>query len=90
MRFFVPKVVKENLPVLYMPPSTEYVLLASRRFRLLTTCSPLDGLNKPFGKASVTYYRSLFNRLSSQQGHVQIDWDRGYVCQIARFDPSKG
>lgn len=85
VRFFVPKVTKDKLPVLYMPPSTEYVVWLQR-----PDSSPLDGLNKPFGTASITYYRSLFNMLSRQQSHVHIDWSRGYVCQIARFDPSKG
>ncbi|WVQ83736.1 hypothetical protein IAT38_005880 [Cryptococcus sp. DSM 104549] len=74
VKFFVPKNVHENLPVLYMAPSTD----------------PLDGLNKPYGRASVRYYRQYFNQLSKQQCGVKIDWDRGYICQIARFDPSKG
>ncbi|KAK8853482.1 hypothetical protein IAR55_004189 [Kwoniella newhampshirensis] len=74
VKFFVPKNVKEKLPVLYMAPSTD----------------PLDGLNKPYGRASVRYFRQYFNSLSQQQCGVKIDWDRGYVCQIARFDPSKG
>ncbi|WVR09670.1 hypothetical protein IAU60_006745 [Kwoniella sp. DSM 27419] len=74
VKFFVPKNVHENLPVLYMAPSTD----------------PLDGLNKPYGRASVRYFRQYFNTLSGQQCGVKIDWDRGYICQIARFDPSKG
>ncbi|ORY25443.1 hypothetical protein BCR39DRAFT_544106 [Naematelia encephala] len=74
VKFFVPKNVKEKLPVLYMAPATD----------------PLDGLNKPYGHASVRYYREHFNHLSREQCGVTIDWDRGYVCQIARFDPSKG
>ncbi|WVQ75698.1 hypothetical protein IAR50_005328 [Cryptococcus sp. DSM 104548] len=74
VKFFVPKNVLTNLPVLYMAPSTD----------------PLDGLNKCFGRASVRYYRQYFNGLSEAQCGVKIDWDRGYICQIARFDPSKG
>ncbi|ORX40487.1 trehalose synthase [Kockovaella imperatae] len=74
VKFFIPKNVHENLPVLYMPPSTD----------------PLDGLNKLYGHHSVTYYREYFNHLASSQGDVAIDWARGYICQIARFDPSKG
>ncbi|WWC64868.1 uncharacterized protein I303_107482 [Kwoniella dejecticola CBS 10117] len=74
VKFFVPKNVHETLPVLYMAPSTD----------------PLDGLNKPYGRASVRYFRQYFNSLSLQQCGVKIDWDRGYICQIARFDPSKG
>lgn len=68
-------------------------------------CSPLDGLNKPYGTASVQYFRQYFNHFASEQGGNTIDWDRvsiscfqafarlmnqGYICQIARFDPSKG
>jgi hypothetical protein len=66
--------------------------------------SPLDGLNKPYGTASVQYFRQYFNHFASEQGGNTIDWDRvgiygqprswlmkqGYICQIARFDPSKG
>lgn len=74
VKFFVPKIVHDNLAVLYMAPSTD----------------PLDGLNKPYGHASVRYYRQYFNQLSEQQCGVKINWDRGYICQIARFDPSKG
>ncbi|WVQ94959.1 hypothetical protein IAU59_002049 [Kwoniella sp. CBS 9459] len=74
VKFFVPKNVLDTLPVLYMAPSTD----------------PLDGLNKPYGRASVRYFRQYFNQLSGQQCGVKIDWDRGYICQIARFDPSKG
>ncbi|WWC91987.1 uncharacterized protein L201_006941 [Kwoniella dendrophila CBS 6074] len=74
VKFFVPKNVHENLPVLYMAPSTD----------------PLDGLNKAYGRASVRYFRQYFNQLSCQQCGIKIDWDRGYICQIARFDPSKG
>ncbi|KAK4689437.1 hypothetical protein P7C73_g671, partial [Tremellales sp. Uapishka_1] len=74
VRKFVPENVHESLPVLYMAPSTD----------------PLDGLNKPYGAVSVQYYRQQYNSLSTQQCGITIDWDRGYVCQIARFDPSKG
>ena len=52
--------------------------------------SPLDGLNKPFGHGAVTYYRQYFNSLAKKQCGIEIAWDRGYICQVARFDPSKG
>jgi hypothetical protein len=69
--------------------------------------SPLDGLNKPYGTASVHYFRERFNSLSAKQCGVTIEWHSelrvigssrmgltspigGYICQIARFDPSKG
>lgn len=38
--------------------------------------SPLDGLNKPYGHASVRYYREIFNHLSKSQGGNVIDWER--------------
>lgn len=53
-------------------------------------CSPLDGLNKPFGHSCVKYYRQYFNSLAKKQCGIRIDWERGYICQVARFDPSKG
>lgn len=53
--------------------------------------SPLDGLNKPIGAADMRYYcRTYFSRISMQQCGVALDWDRPYVIQVARFDPSKG
>ena len=72
--FFIPKVVKDNMSVLYMPPSTD----------------PLDGLNKPFGTQSSYQLRKVYNSISQQQCNVTIDWDRGYFVHVARFDPSKG
>ena len=71
---FVPQNVKDKMPIVYMAPCTDL----------------LDGLNKPYGRASVRYYREHFNHLSRSQCGVTIDWDRGYIIQIARFDPSKG
>ena len=38
--------------------------------------SPLDGLNKPYGEASIQYFRQYFNSLASKQGGNKIDWDR--------------
>jgi hypothetical protein len=66
--FFIPKNVKENLPVMYMPPSTD----------------PLDGLNKPFGKESMEQIQKVYNGLSMQQSGVELEWDRGYFLQVSR------
>jgi hypothetical protein len=88
VKFFVPKNVRETLPVLYMAPSTEYVYYGHCDSSLIM--SPLDGLNKPFGASTVQYYRQVFNSLSKKQCGNTIDWERGYICQVARFDPSKG
>ncbi|EIW72195.1 trehalose synthase [Tremella mesenterica] len=74
VKFFVPKNVHDNMAVLYMAPSTD----------------PLDGLNKPYGERSVHYFRQYYNSLSAKQCGITVDWDRGYICQVARFDPSKG
>ncbi|TNY17435.1 UDP-Glycosyltransferase/glycogen phosphorylase [Rhodotorula diobovata] len=71
---FVPKVVHEKMPVVYMPPSTD----------------PIDGLNKPLSRNFLNMCRHTFNEAvrSSSGGHV--NWERGYILQVARFDPSKG
>lgn len=71
---FVPKCVKDHMPVLYMPPATD----------------PLDGLNKPLGGEAMHSLREAYNHISLQQCGVAVDWSRGYVVQVARFDPSKG
>ncbi|PVF99627.1 UDP-Glycosyltransferase/glycogen phosphorylase [Serendipita vermifera] len=71
---FVPRQVPETMPVVYMPPSTD----------------PLDGLNKPIPEESMGVYRKMMQDvLSASTGQV-INWNRGYIIQIARFDPSKG
>ncbi|KAI8085153.1 uncharacterized protein BX664DRAFT_338648 [Halteromyces radiatus] len=58
---------------------------------LLPACTdPLDGLNKPLTHWCTTYYRSVFNRVCMDQGANEVDWNRPYVVQVARFDPSKG
>ncbi|EWM21967.1 trehalose synthase [Nannochloropsis gaditana] len=51
---------------------------------------PLDGLNKPLDDFNVTYYQQVFNRICYDQGSRRVDWDRPYITQVARFDPSKG
>ncbi|CAG8742264.1 13685_t:CDS:2, partial [Racocetra fulgida] len=51
---------------------------------------PLDGLNKDLNQSDLNYYKSVYNRLSIDQCGVEIDFNRPYVVQIARFDPSKG
>ncbi|GAA6034583.1 hypothetical protein JCM8097_005408 [Rhodosporidiobolus ruineniae] len=71
---FVPQVVKDSMPVVYMPPSTD----------------PLDGLNKPMKKEILPAYRHTFDQAVQASSGRHIDWSRGYIIQIARFDPSKG
>lgn len=66
--------VHSHMPVVYMPPSTD----------------PLDGLNKPIPSRDMATYRSFFNDLTHASTGQQIDWQRGYILQVARFDPSKG
>ena len=54
------------------------------------TTDPLDGLNKPLTSTSLAFYQSCFSQIcQSQCGHAP-DWNRAYIVQIARFDPSKG
>ncbi|CAO3587459.1 unnamed protein product [Absidia cylindrospora] len=58
---------------------------------LLPACTdPLDGLNKPLSPYITHYYRSVFNRVCMDQGANEVDWNRSYIVQVARFDPSKG
>lgn len=98
MKAFVPKITLEsNVPVTYMPPSTEYVPPScyppseiKPALTLSLFSSPLDGLNKPIGAADVAYYRQYFGRQSTQQCGMTVNWSRPYIMQVARFDPSKG
>ncbi|GAA5912267.1 uncharacterized protein JCM6883_003301 [Sporobolomyces salmoneus] len=71
---FVPQIVKDTLPVAYMPPCT----------------APLDGLNKPIPSRYEDFYRRHFGLSSQSALGREVDWSRGYILQIARFDPSKG
>ena len=57
-----------------MPPSTD----------------PLDGLNKPIPQQGLEAYRHYFNTLMGRSTGQKLDWSRGYIIQVARFDPSKG
>lgn len=63
-----------SMSFLDMPPSTD----------------PLDGLNKPIPQAGLEFYRHHFNTLMRHSTGQQLDWSRGYIIQVARFDPSKG
>ncbi|GAA5979017.1 hypothetical protein JCM11641_004945 [Rhodosporidiobolus odoratus] len=71
---FVPEEVKQAIPVVYLPPSTD----------------PIDGLNKPIKRGFLHMYRKTFDDAVQSSSGDQVDWDRGYVLQVARFDPSKG
>ncbi|KAF7729511.1 hypothetical protein EC973_004185 [Apophysomyces ossiformis] len=57
---------------------------------LPATTDPLDGLNKELNGRCMWYYRSVFNRICVDQGTQEVDWNRPYIVQVARFDPSKG
>ncbi|KAJ3118914.1 hypothetical protein HDU96_006565 [Phlyctochytrium bullatum] len=51
----------------------------------------LDGLNKHMNENDIDFYRVAFNRLSNDQTGKKVDfWNRPYIAQICRFDPSKG
>ncbi len=54
------------------------------------TTDPLDGLNKPLSRGQRSYYRRLFNKLLLVENQTPLDFERPYIIQIARFDPSKG
>jgi glycosyltransferase involved in cell wall biosynthesis len=39
---------------------------------------------------SIPPKQQVFNRICYDQGSRRVDWDRPYITQVARFDPSKG
>lgn len=39
---------------------------------------------------AIEIYKARFNKLAEDQGNKPVDWKRGYIVQVARFDPSKG
>ncbi|KAJ3148003.1 hypothetical protein HDU89_005077 [Geranomyces variabilis] len=58
---------------------------------MLPACTDvLDGLNKPLDPDSMMYYQSVFNRIAYDAIGRSAKFDRPYIVQIARFDPSKG
>ncbi|CEQ42011.1 SPOSA6832_03785 [Sporobolomyces salmonicolor] len=106
---FVPQVVKDSMPVVYMP-RTRLPNLAPWK-RVLSLCGaastdPLDGLNKPITRDFLHMYRHTFdkavearlNLFANKNNRLNVfirptelvDWSRGYILQVARFDPSKG
>ncbi|GAA6063116.1 hypothetical protein JCM10212_002638 [Sporobolomyces blumeae] len=60
---FVPQVVKDTLPVVYMPPCT----------------SPLDGLNKPIAPHYVEMYQQEFDKATKSTSGNTVAWSRGYM-----------
>ncbi|KAI8944080.1 glycosyltransferase family 4 protein [Xylaria longipes] len=71
---FVPKEIPREM-VAYMPATTDW----------------LDGLNKPLSKWATGYYLNLYNReCISHQMTSFLYPERGYIVQVARFDPAKG
>lgn len=74
MPIFVPNIVPMQ-KVAYLPATTDW----------------MDGLNKPLGEWDTQYYINLYNQKAHAIRMTELDWpDREYICQIARFDPSKG
>ncbi len=74
-------------------PITNFVpdcVALHKRVYMPATTDPLDGLNKPLQSYEHRYYRTLFDTLLLESDQQPLDWDRPYVIQIARFDPSKG
>ncbi|CAH1756724.1 8531_t:CDS:10 [Entrophospora sp. SA101] len=60
-----------------------------KKIVLLPACTdPLDGLNKELKDSDKEYYKRIYNRLSSDQCGIEIDFRRPYIVQVARFDPS--
>ncbi|KXS18483.1 glycosyltransferase family 4 protein [Gonapodya prolifera JEL478] len=74
VKTFVPDQVPLNRLV-YMPAVTDR----------------LDGLNKDLRTEDLFYYHALFNRIAFDQSRKKVAfYERPYIIQIARFDPSKG
>ncbi|KAK9238229.1 hypothetical protein V1525DRAFT_401903 [Lipomyces kononenkoae] len=74
VRGFVPDTV-DIKKVGYMPASTDW----------------LDGLNKDLSRWDTFYYMGLFKKQCEEVKANKLIYPmRPYICQIARFDPSKG
>jgi len=54
------------------------------------TTDALDGLNKKLTEKQINYYINMFNNILRESGQKELDLERPYIIQIARFDPSKG
>jgi glycosyltransferase involved in cell wall biosynthesis len=51
----------------------------------------LDGLSKPMRPWDLNYYMRVFKSQCSDIRMNKLLWPaRGYICQVARFDPAKG
>lgn len=66
-----------------MVPREKVVMMAASTY-------PVDGLNKYLTRNQLHYYLNLLNCVLIRDGQTPIDFDRPYICQVARFDPSKG
>ncbi|KAI9253925.1 hypothetical protein BDA99DRAFT_587086 [Phascolomyces articulosus] len=65
--------------------------IPDEKVALMPACTdPLDGLNKFMSGMTMDYYQRIFNRMCIDQGANEVDWERPYFVQVARFDPSKG
>jgi len=51
---------------------------------------PLDGLNKELTKKEMEQSEKDVNEMLAKMNQEPIDFNRKYIIQIARFDPSKG
>ncbi|CAG8521583.1 3562_t:CDS:10 [Diversispora eburnea] len=54
---------------------------------LPASTDPLDGLNKDLKLSDMHFYRSIYNRFSIDQCGIEINFNRPYIIQVARFDP---
>ncbi|KAG9002961.1 hypothetical protein FRB94_003432 [Tulasnella sp. JGI-2019a] len=58
---------------------------------LPATTDWLDGLSKPMVTWDLSYYMRVFKTHCNDIKMAKLLWPaRGYICQIARFDPAKG
>lgn len=66
-----------------MVPKEKVVMMAASTY-------PIDGLNKHLTQNQLNYYLNLLNCVLIRDEQKPLDISRPYICQIARFDPSKG
>ncbi|KAJ3415448.1 hypothetical protein HDV05_004890 [Chytridiales sp. JEL 0842] len=74
-----------------VPKFTPACVPSNKLLYMGATADLLDGLNKTLRQEDINFYWCAFNRLCYEQTGLTADfWNRPYITQLARFDPSKG
>ena len=77
-------------PVKAFVPQSVLTHPTMKHLQMPACTDPIDGLNKDLDQFSISYYQTLFNRISREQTGCELNFARPYFIQISRFDPSKG